>query len=187
MTRSWLTDSRLRWSVVGAALLVSATAIALPWDIDMADSQSMKAYSFPMQPPPDGAVAQPNLLTPRDLPRKLDTNSPEAQAMTNPYEVDESLLALGDTMYTTYCWPCHGVDQNLGPVAQPGRFPAGMIMPVIGPASTVKVRSDGFIYNYVRNGGINMPSYGWAMSDREIWATVTYLRTFPGNQYILGQ
>ncbi len=185
--REWFTGRKAPFALAGAALVVSATAVALPWDIDMADGQARKAYSHEMSPPPDGAVAQPNALTPRHHPRNLDLNSPEAQAATNPYTLDEDLLALGGKMYNTYCWPCHGVDQSLGPVAAEGRFPKGMIMPVVGPASTVKVRSDGFLYFYIRNGGSNMPSYGWAMSDREMWATVAYLRSFSGNKYILGQ
>jgi len=187
MPSSWLHDKRVKWLAGAAAVLVSATAVALPWDIDMADSQAKKAYSFQMTPPPAGAVAQPNILTPRDLPRDLPTSSPEAQALKNPYEVDADLLQTGQVMYNTYCWPCHGNDAKLGPVAQPGRFTQGLVLPIIGTGSTVKVRSDGFLYSLIRNGGTNMPSYGFAMNNREIWSIVAYLRTFPGNRYILAQ
>lgn len=191
--RSPLAIRTLRRSLVAAGLMASATAFALPWDTDMADSQSLKAYKIEMVGPPDGSVAQPNLLTPRDLPRPLDTNAPEAQAVTNPYAVDDALLLTGEKMYATYCWPCHGVDDKLGPVAAAGRWPMvgegasarSTIMPLTGPTSTVKVRTDGFLYHYTRNGGVNMPSYGWAMSDREIWSVVAYLRTVPGNKSIL--
>jgi len=191
--RSLSTIRGVRAVLVAAGLAVSATALAFPWDFDMADSQSFKAYEIAMVPPPEGSVAQPNLLTPRDLPRPLATNDPAAQAKTNPYEVDDALLVTGEKMYATYCWPCHGTDATLGPVAGPGRWPMvgegsaarSTIMPLVGPTSTVKVRTDGFIYHYVRNGGVNMPSYGWAMSDREIWSVVAYLRTVPGNKSIL--
>lgn len=189
--RSSLPTRAVGLGLLAAGLAVSVTAGALPWDIDMADSQSLKAYEIALVPPPEGSVAQPNLLTPRD--HGAPVTAAQAEALKNPYEVDEAFLRTGEKMYATYCWPCHGVDDKLGPVAAIGRWPSvgegasarSTIMTVVGPASTVKVRSDGFLYQYVRNGGINMPSYGWAMSDREIWSVVAYLRTVPGNNYIL--
>ena len=84
---------------------------------------------------------------------------------------------------STYCAPCHGVDgQNLGPVAQPGRYPG--VVALAGNAGVAKHRTDGWIYLTIRNGGAIMPYYGWAMSDDEIWATVHYIRTMPNSQYI---
>jgi hypothetical protein len=40
---------------------------------------------------------------------------------------------------------------------------------------------DGYIYGYIRNGGIWMPSYDDAMSSNERWQVVTYLRNLQEN------
>jgi hypothetical protein len=40
---------------------------------------------------------------------------------------------------------------------------------------------DGYIYGYIRNGGIWMPSYNDAMSSTERWEVVTYLRNLQSN------
>jgi mono/diheme cytochrome c family protein len=164
------------WLVVPAALLVSSVALALPWDTDMADQQPVKAYEQVMAPPVEGTVAQPNLLTPEPQVQNWLRGSPEGQALTSPYPADDAQLALGQHMFQIYCTPCHGVDgEHLGPVAAPGRLPG--VVPLAGPAGVAHLRTDGWIYLTIRNGGAVMPTYGWAMSDREMWSVVAYVRT----------
>ena len=85
-------------------------------------------------------------------------------------------------MYNIYCTPCHGDGETVGPVGEPGRFPG--VVSLAGAAGVAKLRTDGWIYLTIRNGGAIMPYYGWAMSDDEIWATVHYIRTMPNSQYI---
>ena len=43
---------------------VSTAAWALPWNVDMVDSDAVKAYEQEMRTLPQGVVAQPNALTP---------------------------------------------------------------------------------------------------------------------------
>jgi mono/diheme cytochrome c family protein len=162
--------------LVPAALVVSSVAVALPWDVDMADQQPVKAYEQQMPPPVEGTVAQPNLLSPEEqVPNHLRA-SPEGQALLSPYPADDAQLELGAAMYGIYCTPCHGVDGiNLGPVAQPGRLPG--VVPLAGPAGVARLRTDGWIYLTIRNGGAVMPPYAWAMSDREMWSVVSHVRT----------
>lgn len=170
---------------VAVTLVVSSTALGLPWDVDMADSQAVKAYEREMLPPPDGTVAQPSPLSPRtQLPAMVDRNAPEANQIQSPFPVTEASLALGEQMYGIYCTPCHGMGSELGPVAQPGRLPG--VLAISGPRTTLGVRSDGFVYLTIKNGGAIMPDYGWAMSEQELWATVHYLRSLPNNTYTLG-
>jgi len=42
---------------------------------------------------------------------------------------------------------------------------------------------DGYIYGYIRNGGIWMPSYNDAMSSNERWQVVVYLRDLQQNYH----
>jgi mono/diheme cytochrome c family protein len=166
-----------------AILGVSTAAIGLPWDIDMADTQIVKAYEQRMSGPVDGTVAQPHLLTPEPQVQNFTRTSPEGQALTSPYDADERQLAMGARMYGIYCTPCHGADGvNLGQVAQPGRLPG--VVPLAGPAGVARLRTDGWIYLTIRNGGAVMPTYGWAMSDEEMWAVVRHVRTLADAAYI---
>jgi mono/diheme cytochrome c family protein len=168
--------SRRGWIVLPLGLLVSSVALALPWDIDMADQQPVKAYEQTMPPPVEGTVAQPNLLSPEPQVANWLRTSPEGQALVSPYPADEAQLALGAEMFGIYCTPCHGVDGiHLGPVAQPGRLPG--VVPLAGTAGVARLRTDGWIYLTIRNGGAVMPTYGWAMSDQEMWSVVAYVRT----------
>jgi mono/diheme cytochrome c family protein len=164
-------------------LCTSSVAIGLPWDIDMADTPVVKAYEQPMAGPVDGTVAQPNLLTPEVQVQNWIRTSPEGQALASPYPHDAAQLELGARMFGIYCTPCHGVDGvHLGPVAQPGRLPG--VVPLAGAAGVARLRSDGWIYLTIRNGGAVMPSYGWAMSDAEMWAVVSHVRTLENAAYV---
>lgn len=91
-------------------------------------------------------------------------------------------------MYDAYCYPCHGSDgAELGPIAQteraPDRFPG--ILPLAGAGGVAKLRDDHWIYLTIRNGGANMPPYGHAMTDEEMWSIVHYVRTFDDAAYIV--
>ena len=158
------------------ALLASTAAYGLPWDVDMADSAAYKAYEHDMRALPEGVVAQPSLTSPKGFAPNYLRGSVEGEALVSPHAETPELQATGATMYRTYCSPCHGADGvTLGPVAQPGRFPG--VVPLAGASGVARLRSDGWIYLTARNGSALMPTYGWAMTDRELWSVVAYVRT----------
>lgn len=172
--RSALVVAR-RAGAVGAMLAASSTAWALPWNIDMVDAPSVKAYEAVMNPLPAGVISQPNLLTPIAWRRAYVRESAEGQALANPYDAsDKAFLDLGERMYGVYCVPCHGDGVQLGPVAAPGRYPGVAVL--AGAGGRLKLRTDGHVYLTIANGGGIMPSYGWAMSDKEMWAIVAWMR-----------
>jgi mono/diheme cytochrome c family protein len=172
-----------RWALaLGATVVASAAAFGLPWDVDMADSVAVKAYEAPMAPLPEGVVSQANISSPNEFVPNYDRASAEGQALRLPYPADAQLLATGERMYDVYCTPCHGVDENLGTVAQPGRFPG--IVAVLGKGGVAPNRTDGHIYLTIRNGGALMPAYGYAMTDYEMWSIVHWLRQQPTGRYI---
>lgn len=167
-------------AAVVAALGVSTVALGLPWDLDMADTQAVKAYSTDMPGVPEGAIAQDNLLSPRGFVPNVRREAPEAAEIVPP-EATAASRQLGGRMYGVYCTPCHGADGvTLGPVAAPGRLPG--VVPLAGPAGVAKLRSDTWIYLTIRNGGAVMPSYGHTMTDDEMWGIVHYVRTFANAQ-----
>lgn len=177
-----MSDSSLRRLALGlVALAIPATSWALPWHTDMADAEMVKAYEQVMRPLPEGVMSQDNLLTPISYRRNFVRESPEGQALANPYDVtSEAFLALGGTMYNNYCTPCHGDGVNNGPVAAPGRYPGVAVL--AGENGRLQARTDGHVYLTIRNGGGIMPSYSWAMNDEEMWAIVAYMRAeFPNS------
>ncbi len=165
-------------AALAVTALASTAAFGLPWDIDMADGQAKKAFSLPMNGLPDGVIAQPNLMSPLSYTENYTRMDPAVATLAGP---EDASLVEGERMYGIYCTPCHGDGETLGPVAAPGRFPA--VIPLSGPAGIAKVRNDGYLYLTIRNGGALMPSYGWAMNDREMWSIVKYVRTLPGTQH----
>ncbi len=174
-----------RWGILLGATLalgLSATARALPWDIDMADSTTVKAYEAVMLPPPEGAVAQPSMYSPMSFRPNFLRGSPEGEALHAPFDATADSVAHGKKMYDIYCLPCHGDGAKLGPVAQPGRFPG--VVAISGPGGRAASVSDGWLYLTIRNGSAIMMPYAWAMNDEEIWSVVQYIRTMPGAAHV---
>ena len=167
-----------------ATTLVSSIAFGLPWDTDMANSKSIKAYEAPMAPLPAGVVAQPNVLSPDIASMNYDRMTPEGQALQSPFEAN---VELGGKMYSIYCSHCHGNGKILGAVAFDPKNPTKPGLPAYHlfglPPQMASQRSDGYIYLTIRNGGALMPRHGYAMSDREMWAVVSYLRVQEGGAY----
>jgi len=166
---------RLLAGLVLATVLVSATATAMPWDIDMADSPAVKAYERLMKRPPAGTVAQPNLLSPRSPSMNFTRFTPESALLESPLPDDEETRARGAKMFGIYCQPCHGTGMQPGPVGEPGRLPG--VIPFGLLKSIIATRAPGDLYLTVRNGGTVMPSYGWALDDEEMWSVVAYIRS----------
>ncbi len=186
-------------------LSAASTAHALPWDIDMADSQAVRGYECweysvnedgqrvclrAMQPLPEGVISQAHPFSPTAYQTIAPGNmySPDWKPMENPLEATDAVVAKGETMFKTYCTPCHGMpDENgviaqLGTVAQPGRFPG--VPALTGDAGRLPLRTDGEVYRAIRMGWNLMPAYNWAMSDDEMWSIVAYSRTLQGGQYV---
>ncbi|MBT3218580.1 MAG: cytochrome c [Proteobacteria bacterium] len=172
--------SRRITTIVTVALLLAGIAHGFPWNVDMADSQAIKAYEQPMAGLPKGVVAQPNILTPMGFIPHFERHTNEAQALTAGFAPNQRVLEMGRQMYDIYCASCHGDGIVAGPVAAPGRFPG--VVPIAGQDSLTNTRTNGYLFFTIRNGGPLMPDFGWAMTDREMWSLVHFLRTMPNNQ-----
>jgi mono/diheme cytochrome c family protein len=77
----------------------------------------------------------------------------------------------GDVEFHTICWHCHGMAmKGDGPVA-PMFMPPPDLM-----ALATRQRTDGFIYSYIRYGGVVMPAHGAQVTRERAWDIVNYLR-----------
>jgi mono/diheme cytochrome c family protein len=100
---------------------------------------------------------------------------PGADSLQNPTQPgDLATLKRGQVLYQSYCQTCHGsTGMGDGPVSmaskRPGPF-AGVF-----PLVTAMSRSDGYIFNLIRNGGTRMPSYK-RIPDHDRWLIVNYVR-----------
>lgn len=89
----------------------------------------------------------------------------------DPYPVTDVSIARGDTLFRTICSPCHGKQMLGDGTVAPSFMPPPDLL-----AQATRDRSDGFIYNYMRHGGVVMPSYGNALSAHDAWDVVHYVR-----------
>ena len=168
----------LTWTLVNSTL-------GYPWQLwftDMMDSQFVRAYERPMAPLPEGVVSRNMYVA------NFDRTTPEGQALTHKFTVDEDFVKKGEWGFKTYCAPCHNADATgMGPVTDnSGGKKRFMIpgVPLAGPSGVLKMRTDGYVYLTIRNGGALMPSYNWALEEDEMWAIVAYLRTLPNGVYV---
>ena len=132
--------------------------------------------------PPEGTVPVAGAPPPRQDPY----DDAAQDALTNPRPLTLASLENGRTQYERFCATCHGATgTGDGPVSMMGeiRGPFGGVLAVGGPASIVKIRSDGHLYSTIRYGRRRMPNYARIPSD-DRWDTVNYLRYLNGQKGI---
>jgi mono/diheme cytochrome c family protein len=122
--------------------------------------------------PPGGAVAAPGTPGPPAEPQK-----PWLEQF--PIEVNEDMMKLGEAKFQIYCATCHGytgngdglVHKRADALAQGTWLP-----PTSFHIDRVKSQPVGKIYNTITNGQGKMPGYANAITAKERWAIVLYVR-----------
>ena len=143
---------------------------AIPWFDHMITSRAVHPYS---------RVDLPRSTVPGTVPitggEPVDSgfkagSAATADRLVNPTS-PEATLVRGDTLYHTFCAPCHG---NTGAAD-------GLVGPRLGAPSILTQKagalSDGYLYSMIRYGRGVMPRYGdklYRSLDR--WAVVNYVR-----------
>jgi mono/diheme cytochrome c family protein/plastocyanin len=92
----------------------------------------------------------------------------------NPISPTAESVARGEGTYLQFCSTCHGVSTTGdGPLA------AGLNPPPADLIVHVPLHPDNVLYQFVQEGipGSSMPPLGAAISDKETWHLVNYLRT----------
>jgi hypothetical protein len=98
--------------------------------------------------------------------------------LLNPQSRSLASLENGRRYFERYCATCHGGGGlGDGPVSMMGSIqgPFAAVLPVAGPASIARVRSDGHIYTTIRYGRRRMPGYGRIPAE-DRWDIVNYIR-----------
>ena len=131
--------------------------------------------------PPEGSV-------PVTLPTPWISNTDDSASdvLETPRPTALESLENGRLLYHRYCSTCHGADgAGDGPVSMTGDIqgPLGGVLPLAGPASIARVRSDGHIYVTIRAGRRRMPGYQRIPSD-DRWDIVNYIRYINGQKGI---
>ncbi|MGH7742179.1 MAG: c-type cytochrome [Candidatus Eiseniibacteriota bacterium] len=84
---------------------------------------------------------------------------------------DES-IARGKRKFMKTCLPCHGVVMAGDGTVAPKFMPPPDLL-----AQTTRERKDGYIFSYIRHGGMIMPSYGAQVTADEAWDLIHYIRS----------
>ena len=93
------------------------------------------------------------------------------RGLVNPVAADDSSLARGERSFIRMCVPCHGKAlAGDGPVAASFMPPPDLL------GQATRARTDGFIFSYIRHGGVVMPRYGQSVTAREAWDLVNFVR-----------
>ena len=107
-----------------------------------------------------------------------------SDGLVNPRPMSLASLNNGKEQYEIFCGPCHG-NGGLGdgPVSMMGEVmgPLAAVLPIAGPASIAKMRSDGHIYTTIRYGRRRMSGYSRILSD-DRWDIVNYIRYINGQK-----
>lgn len=160
-------QTRHLWrSLVGAAAIVvlgAGLAHGWPWSTDMHKQPSIRPQEAPRLPPP-GSIPRQGIEPRMD---RLKA----AKKLHNPVQPTAASVENGKELFQIYCALCHGPDgKGGGPVATKFVPPPDLTLEIF------RERTDGFLYATIRDGGALMPGQAEALSPRERWDVVNYIR-----------
>ena len=98
----------------------------------------------------------------------------EAKGQKNPLGADPADLAAGQALFQKNCEICHAHDGGGQTQIGGHEFPRAPVLATLLPAMT-----DGEVFYHVRNGIRNTGMPAWAISDRELWQLVLFMRNLP--------
>jgi mono/diheme cytochrome c family protein len=83
----------------------------------------------------------------------------------------DSSVARGERKFMKTCVPCHGPKlAGDGPVAALFMAPPDLL------GEATRNRKDGYIFSYIRHGGMVMPPYGAQVTAEEAWDLIHFIR-----------
>ena len=147
-------------------LVRSATSFRYPVVRDMRHSVAIMPQKGVLLPPDSASV--PVTGIDRDRGREV-----LAVTMVNPTPATDLAASIGrgEVEFRTLCVPCHGRElKGDGPVA------ALFMSPPDLQGEMVRQAKDGFLYSYIRHGGVVMPAHGAQVSAQGAWDLINYIR-----------
>lgn len=162
-----MSEGRRRRALAPGVLAAAAIAALLAgcdnsWRTDMWYQPSRRPEDLP-RPEPEHAV--PLGAAPRYESRD------DTEDLRNPVASTPASLARGQVIFTARCAPCHGPEgHGGGPVSR--FFPEAPDFAY----STIRRRSDGFIWGTISYGGKAMPPQREGLTAQERWDVVNHVR-----------
>ncbi|MEO7120317.1 MAG: cytochrome c [Ginsengibacter sp.] len=98
---------------------------------------------------------------------------PNDASIKNPYPSDKATIEEGRTLYITNCTPCHGPKGK-------GNGPAAAALnpkPADHTSRAVQAETDGSLFWKISQGHKPMPQYKPALTDKQRWELVDFIRT----------
>lgn len=161
-----------RGRVIGLAGLIGLAwlplAYALPWSDDMYRQPELETGTA-ARPPAAGSVPTTGIEPP--MSSRIGARIQAGLTVRNPVPATPESIRNGEILFRIYCTTCHGrTGHGDGPMV-------GKLMPS-SDLHTPRLRNqkDGYLYATIRSGGLVMPAYQHALSTRERWDVVNYLR-----------
>jgi len=143
---------------------------------DAQESSQFFADGSEMRAPVTGTVAQGQLRA--NVEYYYGRTADSLLVKKIPVPVGTELLNRGYERFNIYCSPCHdqtGSGQGL-------MVKKGFLPPPTFHQPRLRVVEDGHIYEVIRNGIRNMPSYRHQISVADRWAIVAYVRKLQRDQ-----
>lgn len=157
-------------------MLIGQTAAAwgLPWDQDMVDQPSAKPQEAPAPAEPGAVPVSGGETLPAPTTKEGMLDAKEAAAeVPNPVPASPESIARGRYLFEIYCTTCHGP-------AGRGDGPVGKLFVDPSPADLTDAytqdQADGQIFFTLTRGRGAMPFYRDALSTRERWDVINFLR-----------
>jgi mono/diheme cytochrome c family protein len=166
--------------VIALTSLVPAAMVSgFPWDKDMVDQPSVKpqeaeAPAAPNTVPVDGTETLPAPTTEAGMFEAKDA----AVSVRNPVPATPESVALGESLFQTYCLVCHGAEGR-------GDGPVGILLetsPVDLHDAYTQDQADGQLFFTITRGRVTMPYYREALSQEERWHVINYIRAAFGSE-----
>jgi len=146
--------------IVGPLLTFEIIKIDFP--TNMADQPSVGYQDSPRLLPPERSVP----ITGKTI--VLDT------LPVNPIPADETSLQRGEILFSIYCALCHGDrGQGDGPLAK--HYEERPLRPLT--SANITAQFDGQLFRTITEGFSRMPPQAEALSPRERWDVINYVRT----------
>lgn len=133
---------------------------------DMGDTPTVQAYRSYLDPP-DNSVPRTATFYPEEGSALWDDFS-------NPNPKSKQVEKQGKLAYTRFCQHCHGVD-GTGKSSLTNAYPVAAI-PKLNRAELAEM-PDRYFFEKITKGGAMMPYLGHAVTPKERWQIVSYLRT----------
>lgn len=143
------------------------------------DSQELNPFfedNLAMRPPVDGTIAKGELVT--DIELATGKDSRDRYIRQIPIPVTMPTLQRGQERYNIYCAPCHSkIGDGKGIMVNRGYIP-----PPSFHIDRLRDVENGYVYEVIRNGIRNMPSYAHQLSVEDCWAITGYFRALQRSQ-----